>query len=102
MIIRNSEIMSGKPFELLRSKRLHKHKVLLFPSPHQPRISQLSFSETSLHMEGLASLSSSHPIEILKLWRMLEESAIWLKIRNAVEVKTSSHRPSQLKRILAM
>lgn len=34
MVIRNSEIMSGKPFELLRSKRVCKHKVLLLPSLH--------------------------------------------------------------------
>jgi hypothetical protein len=38
-MVRNSEIMSGKPFELLRIKELHKHKVLLLPSPHQPRTS---------------------------------------------------------------
>lgn len=33
MIMRNSEIMSGKPFELLHGKRLHKHKLLLLLSP---------------------------------------------------------------------
>ncbi|KAL1788203.1 hypothetical protein HispidOSU_014895 [Sigmodon hispidus] len=32
----NSEIMSGKLFELLRNKKRQEHKVLLHPSPHQP------------------------------------------------------------------
>lgn len=73
MIMRNSEIMSGKPFELLRGKRLHKHKVLLLPSPHQPRMSEFGFLQKpllSLPMKGLADPSASPPAEIPKLWRI--------------------------------
>lgn len=108
MIIRNSEIMSGKPFELLRSKKLCKHKVLLLPSPHQPRIPQLRFLQKPplfLHMEGLANPVASHPAEIPKLWRMSGELTIWLKRRNVVEkedLDPKSHKPLQLKRILAI
>lgn len=72
MIMRNSEIMSGKPFELLRSKKLQKHKVLLLPNWHQPRISEFRFLQTppfSLPMKGLADASVSHPAGIPKLWR---------------------------------
>lgn len=73
MIMRNSEIMSGKPFELLRGKRLHKHKVLLLPSSHQPRTSEFRFLQKpllSLPTKGLADPLASHPAEIPKLWRI--------------------------------
>lgn len=56
--------MSGKLFELLRNIKLQKRKVLLHPSPHQPRTPQLRLLQKPSHlphMKGLADPRASHP-----------------------------------------
>lgn len=87
--------MSGKPFEHLRNKRLHKHKVLLPPSTSAKDITVQVPAETPLSpdLKGPADPSASHPAEMSKFRRIWGESTIWLKMS---EVKTSIFKSQTL------
>lgn len=88
----NNEIMSGKLFELLRNTKLQRHKVLLHPSPHQPRTPQLRLLQKpshSPHMKGLADPRASHPhpapADSPKI-QWIRGVVIWLERMSAVGV----------------